>query len=690
LKLQNAKPQVVAIDDHPGNLLALEAALSELNCDIKSFTNPLEALAFIESHRVAAVLLDIRMPILDGFEAAQRIRQIPWTKETPIIFVSGAEVSDSEIGELERVGGFTVIQKPINPRILLPKLRFFIDLFLKTQELEASLEEEKTLLLDEALDAIVGINDKNKIIYWNKNAENIFGWQKEEALGQDLLIIIPERMRRQHLAGLNRLISTGTQRILNQRLEIPAVRKSGAEFLIELTVTSIQSSKGYNFFAFMRDISAQKQAQLQLEKAGKRATLLASLSRSLHSSLEVEKILTSLSDVTVPELADWCSIQMLDSQGRLRQVAVSHKDPEKVKWAWELHSRFPPDPDLTYGPYQVIRAGKPELMKEVSEAMIVNSIKSKEQREVVRSLGLRSYICVPIINRGRCFGTLSLVMTAESERIYAEEDLEFALELGIRAGIAIENARLYREAQVSNRLKDEFLANLSHELRTPMNVILGYAGILKEEGATLSPEDFKAFIDAIERNARAQEHIISDLLDVSAIITGKVSFDPKPIVLKDFLEKALIGFHPTADGKGVKLVSDLSEARMTVLADPTRLQQIIWNLLSNAVKFTKAGGTVEVKVRRSPTDWSISISDSGIGIEKDFLPYVFERFRQEDASTTRRYGGLGLGLSVVKNLAELHGGSVKADSDGRGQGATFTVTFPLESLSSSSKNDPQN
>ena len=224
-------------------------------------------------------------------------------------------------------------------------------------------------------------------------------------------------------------------------------------------------------------------------------------------------------------------------------------------------------------------------------------------------------------------------------------------------------------------MKDEFLATLSHELRTPLNAILGWSQILRVK-APPSP-DLSRGIETIERNARAQAQIIEDLLDMSAIISGKICLDVARIQLADIVQAAVEAARPAADAKRVAVVMRLGRARDSELnADAGRIQQVLWNLINNAIKFTAEGGSVEVVLECSAAEVTIRVSDSGEGIDPDFLPFVFDRFRQADATITRRYGGLGLGLSIVKQLVELHGGSVSADSPGRGRGSTFVVSFP--------------
>ena len=234
------------------------------------------------------------------------------------------------------------------------------------------------------------------------------------------------------------------------------------------------------------------------------------------------------------------------------------------------------------------------------------------------------------------------------------------------------------DAEQAGRMKDEFLANLSHELRTPLNAILGWAAILA--AGPDDADDLRDGLDAIQRNARAQTRIIEDLLDMSRIIGGKVRLDVRPTDLPAAVREATDTVRPAADAKGVTVDVSLDPAIGPIAADPDRLQQVLWNLLSNAIKFTPRHGRVGVAVRHLRSHLEVSVTDTGQGIPAAFLPYVFDRFRQVDGSTTRRHGGLGLGLAIAKQLVELHGGSIRADSPGVGQGATFTVTLPVHAV----------
>jgi PAS domain S-box-containing protein len=310
-------------------------------------------------------------------------------------------------------------------------------------------------------------------------------------------------------------------------------------------------------------------------------------------------------------------------------------------------------------------------------------------------LPVRSYLSAPVISRsGEVIGGLFFghpqpgMFTERSERLVAG--------VAAQAAVAIDNARLYEAAQAAavereklleserharaeaeraSQMKDEFLATLSHELRTPLSSILGWSQVLR--GGGRNPGDLEKGLDVIERNTRVQTQLIEDLLDMSRIISGKVRLDIQPVQPMSFVEAAVETVRPAAEAKGIRLETILDPHAGPVSGDPNRLQQVVWNLLSNAIKFTPKEGKVQVILERVNSHVEISVADTGMGIEPKFIDHVFERFRQQDSSTTRRYGGLGLGLSIVKHLVELHGGTVRVESAGEGRGATFSVHLPI-------------
>ena len=281
---------------------------------------------------------------------------------------------------------------------------------------------------------------------------------------------------------------------------------------------------------------------------------------------------------------------------------------------------------------------------------------------------------MPVVGlNGAVIGTL--FFTHARPAAFGDQQQRLALGVAAWASVALENSRLFSEAQNANRLKDEFLAVLSHELRTPLNAIVGYARLLR--GGVLSAEKAARGIAILERNATWLTQIVEDVLDVSRIVSGKIRLDIQPVELPLVVDNAVATVQPAADAKQVRLQAMVDPQIGPVSGDPGRLQQVVWNLLSNAVKFTPKDGRVQLRVERINSHVEIVVSDTGAGITADFIPHVFERFRQADAGLTRTTGGLGLGLAIVRHIVEMHGGSVEAASAGEGQGATFTVRLPL-------------
>ncbi len=326
-----------------------------------------------------------------------------------------------------------------------------------------------------------------------------------------------------------------------------------------------------------------------------------------------------------------------------------------------------------------------------------------------RAASIRSFLGTPILTSTRGLGWVYLINKADRDD-FDEADERLIETMATQVAIAYENATLYSEAQMhanelqleiaerkhaeeeraqllireriarsdaerANRTKDEFLSTLSHELRTPLTAILGWSQLVRRSEFDVSV--LERAVETIERNARSQAQLIDDLLDVSRIITGKLSIDLRPVDIWSVIESGLEAVRPAFEAKGIHVETVQDPSTCQVLGDTNRLQQIFWNLFNNAVKFTPAGGHVKIEVRRNARNVQVAVTDSGIGVDPQFLPYIFERFRQADGSTTRRHGGLGLGLAIVRHLVEMHNGTIEAHSEGKDRGTTFTINLPL-------------
>ena len=431
------------------------------------------------------------------------------------------------------------------------------------------------------------------------------------------------------------------------------------------------------------DITDRKQAEHERERLANAQRFLSEASAILASSLDYQTTLHRVAQLAVPELADWCIIHMIE-EGAINQIAVAHGDPEKLEWAEQIRHQYPLNLDDPRGAAFTLRTGQSDFIPYIPDELLVDVARDPEHLEVLRQVGFRSVMTVPLRTQERILGVMSFV-SAESERQYTLTDLQLAEELAHRASLAIDNAQLYQaaqrdraKAQAANRVKDEFLAVLSHELRSPLNPILGWARLLRSN--RLDTTKAEQALEVIERNARLQAQLIEDLLDVSRILQGKMSLNVIPVNLGTTIEAALETVRLAAEAKKIQLRTVINPIGGIVAGDPNRLQQVIWNLLSNAVKFTPVGGRIEIRLDQVGTDAQIQVRDTGKGISPAFLPYVFEYFRQEDGTTTRQFGGLGLGLALVRHFTELHGGTVRAESPGPDLGATFSVQLPLNTI----------
>jgi PAS domain S-box-containing protein len=429
---------------------------------------------------------------------------------------------------------------------------------------------------------------------------------------------------------------------------------------------------------------AEQRARAAAEAAERRTAFLANASTVLASSLDHETTLRTVAQLAVPVVADWCTIDVVQDDGSVRRLAVVQADPVKADLA-RMAETYPPDPHERHPRTRVLRTGRPVLIPTVTDDALAAFANDPEQLRVLRGLGYRSAMVVPLTVRGRTLGALSFA-TAESGRTYGSDDLALGEELARRAAVALDNARLYQaerdahaEAQAANRAKDEFLSTVSHELRTPLQAMLGWVAVLRQ-GKLPEAKRTRA-LDIIEHSGRAQARLIGDLLDVSRMVSGRLRIEPRPVLLPPIVQAAVDAAQPAADAKRVHLRCLFDPSIEPVAGDPDRLQQVVWNLLSNAVKFTPAGGRVELRLERHADEVRIIVADTGEGIPPGFLPHVFERFRQaEDVRSPRPRSGVGLGLAIVRHLVELHGGRALVESRGIGHGATFTIVLPIAPL----------
>jgi signal transduction histidine kinase/CHASE1-domain containing sensor protein/CheY-like chemotaxis protein len=416
---------------------------------------------------------------------------------------------------------------------------------------------------------------------------------------------------------------------------------------------------------------ADQRALLEYERLLERIKALAQTFGTARELNAVFRGLREFTNASVP--CNGFFVSLYDSVRDVRTACYGWADGQELDV-----SELPPMSVTTLGPNsRAVRTG---------EVIITNDyMRARQGRPGVivgPDNGLRpdSSMAVPMAVMGRIIGTIE-VQSYEANVYHPEHATAMSMAANLTA-VAIENVRLLKlertareAAEDSNRLKDEFLATVSHELRTPLTAILGWSRLL-EDGA-LDHDGSKQAVETIWRNAKAQAQIVDDILDVSRIITGNLYLDLHPLEIVPVVESAINVVRPTADAKGIRIETSFDSTPAMICGDANRMQQIAWNLLSNAVKFTRSGGRVCVKVSRVGPSVEIRVSDTGQGISREFLPFVFDRFRQADSTTTRQHGGLGLGLAIARHLVEIHGGTIKAESLGAGRGAMFSLRLPV-------------
>ncbi|HEY9626062.1 MAG TPA: response regulator [Coleofasciculaceae cyanobacterium] len=525
--LNQPKVNILLVDDHPENLVALTAILEQLGQNLVTAKSGMEALKCLLEQDFAVILLDVQMPQMDGFETATLIRQRQRSHNTPIIFLTAFNTSDDFVFRGYSLKAVDYLFKPIEPETLLSKVEVFVELYQKTE------------ILKQQTSQLMAANEQLK--------------RSEEQF-----------------------------------------RSLSACSPIGIFLTDLEGRFTYT---------------------NPRCQAICGF--SLAESLD----------------KGWTNFIHPDDRERvLAQVSIEWGNLDHRHQASVIEYRFQP------------------------------------QAEVTRWVSVRS---APMISdRGELIGHVGTIEDITERKQAQEAQFQLIREQAAR-----------QEAETLNRMKDEFLAVLSHELRTPLNSILGWAKLLRAR--SLEPEKIARALETIERNAELQAALIADILDVSQIIQGKLQLNCAALSLVPIVEAALDTATPLAAARAIQIQANLDPAIEPVWADAMRMQQIVGNLLSNAIKFTPPGGKVELSLKQVGSQVQMQVTDTGIGIPTDFLPYIFDRFRQADSSRTRGQGGLGLGLAIVHHLVTLHQGTVTAASPGKGQGATFTLELPTLPLPAS-------
>jgi PAS domain S-box-containing protein len=563
------------------------------------------------------------------------------------------------------------------------------------QELAKSKELNRQLL-ETAQEGVWILDEKGQTSYISKRMARMLAYEVEEIIGRPFWEFLETDSRKEAEQMWQRRKEGGTaQRDLRFR------RSDGSELYALVAANPKHDARGefVGGLVLVTDFTRSRRAE-------KTMRFIVDAGQVLAASLDYESTLHSLARLTVPSLADWCTVDMLEEDGSLRRLAIIHTDPEREKMACEVWRGHRPDPAQSSGLLKALQTGKPEIYEDLENAGSEGPVSDTKHLRVLRSLGLNSAMIVPLRARGQTFGAITLV-SGESGRRYGPAELSLAEGLARRAALAFDNALLYREAQKeiaerkqaetalrqstenlkqieaelrrTNQAKDAFLAMLAHELRNPLAPLVHALHFLRIHGPRNG--DLEQARAMAERQARHLTRLVDDLLDVSRITHGKIELRKEPVEISTLVSRALEASRGLLEERAHHLTVAVPEEPIFVDVDVTRMEQVIVNLLDNAAKFTERGGQIQLRVERCGNEAVIRLHDSGIGIPAELLPHVFDLFVQADSSLDRSQGGLGIGLTLARTLVDLHGGNVQAISEGPGKGSEFVIRFPVASTS---------
>ncbi|MGI8509914.1 MAG: ATP-binding protein [Gemmatimonadaceae bacterium] len=533
-------------------------------------------------------------------------------------------------------------------------------------------------IMEAAADAIVTVDEAQQIVHFNRGAEQIFGYDRDEVLGSALSLLLPMRFRGTHpgyVAAFRE--SAESARLMGHRREVFGLRRDGAEFPAEASILKFDTPDGRRLYtAIVRDVTDRKRLHQQQR-------FLAEVSRALGGSLDYIATLESVVRLPVPALADACILDVLDESGqsfRLThgrtdpagswpQAAGSLPDASATQALFAFCSAFTINPDSPGPQIDVLRSKRPEIVNDLTDEWLHAHCEDSTGVADVHQLGIRSLLIVPLVARDQPLGVLTLV-GLNTARPYDASDLVVAENFAGRAALALDNARLYQDAQRATRARDEVLGIVSHDLRNPLSAIAMCSRVLTDTPPA-DPAARRDLARTIHESTTWMSRMIQDLLDVSAIEAGVLSIIRRDEEIGPILARAADLFTSAALDRGVDMNVDIDTSIPTVHVDAERLVQAIANIIGNAVKFTPSSGTVSVSAHKRSGDMEIAIQDTGRGMAEQDLPHIFDRHWHTRGSA----GGAGLGLAIARGIVEAHGGQINVTSIA-GVGSRFSILLP--------------
>ena len=533
-------------------------------------------------------------------------------------------------------------------------------------ELALRESEEKYRRLVEVCPLGVLVHSDERIVFANPVAVQLLGAQSTEELLERPILDVVHSDYHAVFRERGRQLSGGTP-------DAPAVEKrfvriDGVPVDVEVAKIGFTYRGRPAVQVVMRDITERKRA----EEAHR---LLVEAGTTLAASLDDATTLQSIAKLAVPAIADWCVVDLLiDESGAFRRVAVAHADPADAHLARALQREYAASSDEVAGVSRALRTGRAECFPDLTDPVLIGSARDEDHLRVMRQMGLVSSMVTPLIAHDRVLGAITFASSGSGRR-YGPADLTLAEELARRAALAVDNARLYREAREANRVKSQFLATMSHELRTPLNAIAGYAELLELGVHGPLTEEQREDLRRIRVNQRHLLGLINDVLSFTRLETGRLEFAIADVPVEEILAAARAHIEPQIAARELRYELRSGDPRVACRCDRDKLQQVVLNLLANAVKFTPPGGCVTLSWDATPDRVAIHVTDTGRGIPRDKLELIFEPFVQVDTGFSARYDGAGLGLAISRELARAMDGEVSVQSS-VGEGSTFTVVLP--------------
>lgn len=680
------KVNILVVDDRPEGILSIRAVLNNPDYNLIEASSGNEALKQLLNNDFAVILLDVQMPVMNGFETAALIKTRDSSRDTPIIFMSAINQDEQYVYQGYNVGAVDYLLKPFDPYILRSKVSIFVDIYRK----KILIQEQARKIYQHELDTYAQALDKmeldslrryqyladaipqivfrlwpdGKYNYFNKVFFEYTGLSNEGDLGFAWKNVIHEDER--HL--------------FEELFVLPNPPRTGLEFegrikekdglfrwhLFRIQPEYYGTEEVSSWLGTATDIEDRKQSEdinRFLSKAGE----------LLVSSLDYETTLKGIAELAVPSLADWCSIYVMKDGGIWKNVTLVHHDPSKLPAVNVFQKIYLANPDSEVGVGEVLRTGKTKVYSRISRQMIEDLAEDEEDRKLAHDLHDKSAIMAPLTTKGHTFGVLAFTFS-DSGRRYNDSYIQMTEELSRRCALAYENSRLYKLSQEAIEVRNEFLSIASHELNTPITSLKLHLQMTKRAMSVgqISIDKFSKSIDASVRQVDRLISLIEVLLDVSRIQSGRLTFNFEKFDVVEMVKELKERFKEVLQSNDCSLNVKAPD-HLYVSWDRMRIEQVIVNLLTNAIKY--APGKIDLTVKEHNDFVNITIKDYGDGIAVEKMNTIFERF--ERASSNRSIGGLGLGLFIVKQIIDGHQGTVKVDS-GPQKGTSFIVQLPIE------------